>query len=63
MKPLMERKERKFEIGRVLKMQYVRGSAKRGIDGSELGLNGWEWTCMVKRRVSDLEAMGPKMKF
>jgi hypothetical protein len=38
-------KERMFEIRRVLKVQYVRGSAKGGIDASELGLNGWELTC------------------
>jgi hypothetical protein len=56
-------KERMFEMRRVLKVQYVKVSVKRGIDGSELGMNGWEWTCMVRRRVSDFEAIGPKMKF
>ncbi len=56
-------KERMFEIGRVSKVQYVRGSVKRGIDGSELGMNGWEWTCMVRRRVSDFNVIGAKMKF
>jgi hypothetical protein len=56
-------KERMFEMRRFLKVQYVRKSAKRGIGGSALGMNGWEWTCWVRRRVSDFEAIGPKMKF